>query len=484
MQTKPHVVVVGGGVSGLTAAYRLSRAGAGVTVLESAPRLGGKLAASPVAGVPVDAGAESVLRRRPEALALISDLGLDDRVAHPAPVPASIYSRGRLRAFPEGQMMGVPGDLAALARSGVLSTPGLLRAAADLVLPPTPVQGDVSVAAHIGRRMGAEVVDRLVEPLLGGVYAGRADRLSLRATLPQIAELAQGGRSLARAVRDAKARQAAAPGGSGPVFATLRGGLATLIDALAEQSGAEIRTSCPVRELRREGASWAVTAGPPDAPRHITADGVVLACTASAASRILGPVAPTAAGELAAIEYASMAIVTLAYPASAFTRPPEGSGFLVPSREGRTIKAATYSSIKWPWLGEALAAAHPGGGMVLLRASIGRFGEEAVLERDDAELAALAAADLADICGVGGTPAERRVTRWEEGLPQYVTGHSDRVGRARAALADSPDLVLCGAAYDGVGIPACIAGAETAADGLAAHLAGDRRSPRPTGPTP
>ncbi|ASU84425.1 protoporphyrinogen oxidase [Nocardiopsis gilva YIM 90087] len=479
MQRKPHVVVVGGGISGLTAAYRLTRAGTSVTVLESTPRMGGKLAASPVAGVPVDAGAESVLRRRPEALALISDLGLDDRVTSPAPAPASIYSRGRLRAFPEGQMMGVPGDLAALARSGVLSWPGTLRVAADLLLPGTSVDDDVSVASYIGRRMGREVVDRLVEPLLGGVYAGRADQLSLRATLPQIEQLAHGERSLARAVRAAKAKQTAAPGGSGPVFATLRGGLATLIDALVEQSGAETITACPVRGLRRDGAGWTVTAGSEQAPREFAADGVVLACPAPAAARILDPLAPSAARELAAVDYASMAIVTLAYPASAFPRPPEGSGFLVPGREGRTIKAATFSSVKWPWLGEALRAAHPDTETVLLRASIGRFGEEEALRRDDAELTALATADLADICGVSGAPVDQRVTRWEAGLPQYVTGHLDRVERARAVLSDHTGLVLCGAAYDGVGIPACVGGAESAARALAAQLADDHRSPQP-----
>ncbi|WP_117198094.1 FAD-dependent oxidoreductase, partial [Nocardiopsis sp. TNDT3] len=169
MPEAPHVVVVGGGVSGLTAAHRLRGLGAAVTVVEASDAPGGKLRASPVAGVSVDAGAEAVLARRPEALDLFSELGLDDRVVHPGPGAAAVYSRGRVRPLPKGQLMGVPGDLRALARSGVLSGAGTLRAGLDLVLPRTPVRGDVSVADYVGARMGPEVVDRLVEPLLGGV---------------------------------------------------------------------------------------------------------------------------------------------------------------------------------------------------------------------------------------------------------------------------------------------------------------------------
>ncbi|MBV2366144.1 protoporphyrinogen oxidase [Streptomonospora nanhaiensis] len=480
MQRQPHVVVVGAGVSGLTAAHRLTRSGARVTVLEAAPRIGGKLHATPFAGVPVDAGAESVLARRPEALDLIAELGLSDRLVHPAPVPASLYSRGRLRPFPATQVMGVPGDLADLARSGVLSPLGTLRAGLDLVLPPTPLRGDVSVAGHIGARMGREVVDRLVEPMLGGVYAGRAERLSLEATLPQIAQAARRERSLLRAVgRTARRRRREREGvPGGPVFAGLRGGISVLVGELARQCGADVQTSATVRALAQTARGWRLTVGaaapdaPRQAPREIAADGVVLACPAPAAARLLGEAAPEAARDLAGVEYASMAIVTLAYPAAAFARPPRRSGFLVSSREGLAIKAATFSSVKWPWLDEELRAAHPGEDTVVVRCSIGRAGETALLQRGDDELAALAAADLARVCGVAGAPVQSRVTRWGGGLPQYDVGHTARVARVRAEAARHPGLALCGAAYDGVGIPACIAGATGAAAGLAAALPG------------
>lgn len=464
METKPHAVVVGGGVSGLTAAYRLAEAGHRVTVLEAAARIGGKLAVATVAGVPADIGAEAVLTRRPEALSLISELGLQERIAYPGTLASRVYSRGALRAFPEGHVMGVPGDLAALARSGVLSPAGVLRAARDLVWPGTPVSGDVPVATYIGMRLGSEVVDRLVEPLLGGVYAGRADRLSLDSTLPQIAPLARTERSLMAAARRVRKRAAAAPdGASQPVFATLRGGLGTLVDTLAAHPGVRVRTSAAVRELRRSGAGWRLAVGPAHDSHGVDADAVVLACPAAPAARLLRGQVPRAAAELAGIEYASMAVVTLAYRASAFPEPPTGSGFLVPVVEDRVIKAVTFSSVKWPWLAEALSEAHPGAGMVLLRCSIGRIGGEAVLQRSDEELAALAAADLADICGLGEPPVDHRVTRWGGGLPQYAVGHAARIARLRSALAEHDGIAVCGAAYDGVGVPACVGSAEEAA---------------------
>lgn len=473
MQTKPHVVVVGGGIAGLTAAHRLAGTGHEVTVLESSPRLGGKIAGSPVAGVAIDSGAESVLARRPEALDLIGELGLDDQVVHPALVGARIYSRGRLRELPRNHIMGVPGDLAALARSGVVSPAGVLRAARDLVWPATLVRDDVPVAAYIGIRLGSEVVDRMVEPLLGGVYAGRADRLSLDSTLPQIAPMARSERSLLSAVARAKAVQstAADDGPPAPVFAGLRGGLGTLVDALAKRVGG-VRTGATVRELRRApGGGWTLTTGSACHPEPVSADGVVLAAPAPAAARLLRAEAPAAARELAAVDYASMAIVTLAYRASAFPEPPAGSGFLVPAGEGRSIKAATYSSVKWPWLAEELRAAHSGEELVLVRCSIGRAGEEAVLQRGDDELAALAGRDLAVISGVAGPPVDSRVTRWGGGLPQYAVGHAARIARVRSAAAALPGLALAGAAYDGVGIPACVAAGEDAAASVAAALA-------------
>ncbi|WP_017572578.1 protoporphyrinogen oxidase [Nocardiopsis halotolerans] len=463
MPEAPHVVVVGGGVSGLTAAHRLRGLGVTVTVVEATDTPGGKLRASPVAGVSVDAGAEAVLARRPEALDLFSELGLDDRVVHPGPGAAAVYSRGRVRPLPKGQLMGVPGDLRALARSGVLSPAGTARAGLDLLLPRTPVRDDVSVAAYVGARMGPEVVDRLVEPLLGGVYAGRADRLSLESTLPQIAPMARRDRSLMHAVHTSLRGRGAAPTRPGPVFASLRGGVAELVGALARECSDGLRVGSRVRALRRLPEGWRVHL---DSNERIACDAVLLACPAPEASRLLADHAPGASRDLRGVEYASMALVTLALPASAFPEPLTGTGFLVPAGEGLTIKAATFSSNKWPWLAEELARVNPGDDLVVLRCSIGRFGDTAALERSDEELAAAAVRDLATVTGMSGTPVQTRVTRWTEGLPQYTVGHAALVERVRADVARSPGLGVCGAVYGGVGVPACVADAHQQAERL------------------
>ncbi|MEU4830819.1 protoporphyrinogen oxidase [Streptosporangium sp. NPDC023615] len=458
-----HVVVVGGGIAGLAAAWYLRRGDEHlrITVLDGAPRIGGKLHAAEVAGVAVDTGAEAMLARRPEGKDLAGAVGLGEELRLPGTTRAGILSRGTLRPMPKGHVMGVPSDLVALARSGVLSPGGLARAGLEAVLPATRIGTDVSVAAYVRARMGGEVVDRLVEPLLGGVYAGRAERLSLDATMPRIAAAARSERSLLAAARHISAD---APKDAGPVFTTLRRGMGSLPEAVAAASGAEIRTGVTVRELRRTQAGWLLVTGPVPAPETVEADAVILAVPAPAASRLLAGQAPSAAAELGRIEYASMAVVTLAYPREAFPRPPDGSGYLVPAVDGRTVKAVTFSSVKWPHLTET------GPGLILLRCSIGRIGEEATLQRDDAELVAAATAEMAEVMGVRGEPRDSRVTRWGGSLPQYEVGHLDRVARIRSAAAGLPGLALCGAAYDGLGIPACVSTARAAAARILDHL--------------
>jgi protoporphyrinogen/coproporphyrinogen III oxidase len=477
---RPSVVIVGGGISGLAAAFFLSEANLAVTVLEGSPRLGGKLAVSEVAGVAVDEGAEALLARRPEGTDLIGAAGLAGQLVSAGTTAAAIWTRGRLCRLPKRQFMGVPADLGELAASGILSPAGLTRARADLELPPTARTGDVPVARHVAARFGQELVDRLVDPLLGGVYAGRSDRLSFEATLPALALESRQHRSLAQAA-DAllprhrpEARRGPAPEGAAaaapapPVFVTLAGGLGTLPPVLAAASQALVRTGAVTRELARTGAGWRLTVGPTAAPELLDADAVILAVPGRPAGRLLAPHSPEAAAALGEIEYASMAIVTLAYPDSAFPAAPAGSGYLVPAVDGRAVKAVTFSTVKWPHL-------RPGGaGLHLVRCSVGRVGEEAVLQRDDAELAELAAADLAAATGVRGAPVEFRVSRWGGGLPQYDVGHLDRVARIRAGVAALPGLAVCGAAYDGIGIPACIASARLAADEVLADLAARR----------
>jgi protoporphyrinogen/coproporphyrinogen III oxidase len=456
------VVVIGGGISGLAAAWHL-RQGAGervrVTVLEGSPRIGGKLYASEVAGVRVDAGAESMLARRPEGKELAKAVGLGDDLVAPSGAGSAIYTRGSLRALPKGQFMGVPGDLTELAKSGIVSPGGLLRVPLDQILPATLVRTDVSVAAYVRARMGGEIVERLVEPLLGGVYAGRADLLSLEATMPRVAAAARSERSLLAAARQITQD---APKAAGPVFTSLEGGVGSLPDAVAKASGADIRTGVTVRELRRTEHGWQLVTGPVPRPEVVEADAVIVAVPGPAAGRLLKAEVPKAAAELARIEYASMAVVTLAYAREAFPEPPTTSGYLVPPVEGRAVKAVTFSSVKWPHLARDL---------VILRCSIGRIGEEHLLQRDDSDLVALGMAEMGEVMGVRALPLDTRVTRWGGGLPQYNVGHLDRVARVHAAVAGQPALAVCGAAYDGLGIPACVATARTAASRILDHLA-------------
>ncbi|MBP2705646.1 protoporphyrinogen oxidase [Microbispora sp. RL4-1S] len=458
-----HVVVVGAGIAGLAAAAHLNRGGEGprVTVIEGASRVGGKLHTSEVAGVLVDAGAEAMLARRPEGSDLARLAGLGDDLVDPGTTRAAVLSRGSLRALPAGHVMGVPSDLAALARSGVLSPAGVARASLDRVLPATPVTTDVSVAAYVRARLGGEVLDRLIEPMLGGVYAGRTDRLSLEATMPGIAAIARSERSL---LRGAEEIAGGASAGAGPVFTTVRQGLGTLPEAVAKASGADVRTNLTVRDLIRTAGGWRLVAGPTRDEEIVEADAVILAVPARPASRLLAREAPEAAAELAAIEYASMAIVTLAYPRTAFPGRPAGSGYLVPPVERRSVKAVTFSSVKWPHLAEADRD------LIVVRCSIGRLGEETVLQRDDAELVALAMEELTETMGVHGLPRDTRVTRWGGSLPQYDVGHLGRVARIRAGVAALPGLAVCGAAYEGVGIPACVATGRAAALRVIEHL--------------
>jgi len=448
-----HVVVVGAGIAGLTAAYALRRdcpPGTRLTVIDGASVLGGKLRTSAVGGVLVDEGAEMFLTGVPEVVDLVRELGLGADMAYPTTTRAAVAVEGTRRGLPSGTLMGVPGDLGALAASGVLSPAALDRVRAEATGGREAVLADVAVGDLVRRRLGPEVVERLVDPLLGGVYAGRADTLSLQATIPALALALRTPRSLVAATGEARAARAT-PEPDRPVFASLRHGLGSLVDALAGRLGADIRLSLPVRELHRTGAGFRLTAGPAPAPTYLDADAVIVAVPAPAAARLLRAVAPGAADLLSVIEYASVAIVTLAYPATVL---PSGSGLLVATTEGREVKAVTFSSQKW---------AHLAGDHTVLRASIGRHGEEAMLRRDDDQLSARVIREIAALTGVTAHPVATRVTRWGGALPQYAVGHVDRVRRIETEVVSVPGLAVAGAAYHGVGVPACIRSGYTAA---------------------
>lgn len=440
-----RVAVVGGGLAGLVAARELAATGASVVVLEAAAAVGGKLRSAEVGGVLLDVGAESMLARRPEGVELVRSLGLP--VVHPAVQRSGLWIGGSVRPLPR-TLMGVPLDVDELRASGVLSDTGVARVVDEQ--PGVPVEEDLTVAELVGSRLGEEVVDRLVEPLLGGVYAGHARHLSVRATVPQLVELAARGR-----LTDADP-----PPSDEPIFAGVTDGLASLVDALAGE--VDVRTAATVRELERTPSGFALVIGPTTGPERVEVDAVVLAAPAAAAARLLRHLTPDAAAELGEIEYASLAIVTLAFRDADVVGIEHLSGFLVPPIEGRSIKASTFSSSKWGWVRERGAEQ----GLFHLRTSLGRHREEAALQVPDEELVATSLADLRDAVGITAAPADAHVQRWGGGLPQYAVGHLDRVARIREAVARVPGLAVCGAAYDGVGIPAVIASAQRAARDL------------------
>lgn len=423
-------------MAGLAAAHELATAGVDVLVLEGSDRLGGKLRLGQVGGLTLDLGAESVLARRPEGLDLISAVGLDDRVVHPETITASIWTHGALRAMPP-TVMGIPADPEALAASGIAVMP-------EPRILPAP-EHDVSVADFVTERLGRDVLDRLVEPLLGGVYAGHTDQLSLRATTPQIAAL---GDDLVTAAAEHRAAATA----SGPVFAGLVGGVGQLPAAVADTDGIEVRLSSTVRTATRTAEGWRLTVGPTTDVETVDVDAVIVAAPAPAAARLLAEEAPDAAFALAAIDYASMAIITFVLDDAVV---PEGSGFLVPPVDGTFIKAATVSSNKWGWVGDS--------GRTVIRTSVGRAGDATLLQHDDGELASRALADLRSAFGTLPDPVDQVVQRWGGGLPQYDVGHLDRVETVERSVAAVPGLEVCGAAYRGVGIPAVIASGRAAA---------------------
>ncbi|MDI5941915.1 protoporphyrinogen oxidase, partial [Micromonospora sp. DH15] len=324
---------------------------------------------------------------------------------------------------------------------------------------------DVSVGALVRARFGDAVADRLVDPMLGGVYAGRADDLSLATTMPALARAARVAHTLVGAVR---AAQAAAPRTPGePVFGTLAGGLSRLVEAAAAAGGATIRRDAAVRELTRTATGWRLTVGPTRDPELVDADAVLLAVPARPAARLLAGVAdlaPEAVATVGALDYASVALVTLALP---HPELPALSGFLVPATEGLLVKASTFFTTKWGHL------ARPDG-LALVRASVGRYGEETSLQVTDDDLEEAVHRELSKVLGTPlPAPVASHVQRWGGALPQYTPGHLDRVAAVRAALRGAhPTLALAGAGYDGVGIPVCVRSGETAAEEIITALGG------------
>jgi oxygen-dependent protoporphyrinogen oxidase len=466
-----HVAVVGGGITGLACALELVDAGVEVTVLEATSRLGGNIRTSAFAGLEVDEAADAFLARVPEGVAMCQRLGLGDQLVSPSNAGAYVWARGRLRRLPGGLALGVPGEILPVARSGILGVGGMARAALEPFLPRRSTPAD-ALGPLISSRFGSEVLERLVDPLIGGINAGDAGRLSAMAVAPQVAGVAQRSRSLLLGLR--AERRAHPPDPTAPVFFTLRGGMGGLIESLAAalaaaEVPATIEMDAPVEslELAENGAVRITTGGSAANQRRLDADAMVLACPAHASAELLAGAVPEVASTLRGIEYASVALVTFAFDDAAIGRALDATGLLVPKSDQRTVTAASWSSTKW---------AHwhiPG--QAIIRASAGRDGEDRAVGLTDEDLVGEMLADLGLLMDLRGAPTEVRVSRWPRSFPQYRPGHLERIDEAdRLLAARAPTVVLAGAAYRGLGIPACIRQGQTAARILTTRLRAGR----------
>jgi oxygen-dependent protoporphyrinogen oxidase len=469
----PRIVVVGGGISGLAAAHRVLEVSAGrrqvdLILVEARDRLGGVISTERAGGFLIEGGADSFVTEKPWAAALCARLGLADRLVAPAGERRRTFvaARGRLAPLPDGFLLLAPARLGAFWCSPLVSWRGKLRAMMDLVLPPRRSERDESVAALVRRRLGAEVLERLVQPLLSAIYTVDPADVSARAAAPRFVEIERAHGSLIRGLRRGRAADRGRGADSGPrwsLFAAPAGGMADLVSALAQ------RLPASSVKLRRRATSLARSPGP--RPWRVDladgtallADAVVLALPGPRAARLLAGVDASLAGALGAVPYHSSAVVTLAYARDAVRHPLDGLGFVVPQAERKAILACSFSSLKYP--GRAPE------GQVLFRVFVGGAHAAGALEREDGELAALVHAELAGWLGIGSAPGLTRVHRHASAMPQYRVGHADRVAAVRACAALHRGLELCGSAFDGLGIADCIHSGERAAEAALASAA-------------
>ena len=462
-----RVAVVGAGISGLAAAHELQRAGIEALVLEAGDRAGGKIDSALVGGLTVDSGPDGFVARDPAAAELCRRLGLGAELVEPAASGAFVWVDGRLCPLPARSVLGVVWTAEAVAGTGVVSEQAADALARGLARDADPLLRDASVGEVLRPRVGDEVFERLVDPLLGGINAGSADEMSIEACAPPLYEAAQRGGPLGPALQRVASAQGRDPDreAPAPVFQSVHGGVTRIVDALAAELGEAVKLATPVESVTPQatggaGRRWRVTT--PNGP--LDADGVILTCPAWESAHLLEPLAPNAAGLLGEIEYSDVALAVFVLPLDSLARPLDGSGFLVPRDQGLLTTACSWASAKWRHYDpEDLA---------VLRVSAGRTDDRRWLDLNEEELVATLASELAETGMVSPADVTRgrfeaRVTPWLRSLPQYRPGHLERVAAVDACLADgTPGLVTAGAAFRGVGLPTCIRGAQEAATAL------------------
>lgn len=478
MAAPKRVVIVGGGISGLSAAFALAEQSEirekplHCTVVEGHTHFGGKIVTTHTNGLVVEGGPDSFLTSKTSALDLCEKLGLRSQLisTNRENSRTFTYSKGRLCEFPQGLISMVPTKLGPLFRSGVVSWPGIVRMGADLMIPARPeTEEEETLAEFFSRRLGSEAFQRLLEPLVAGIYAGDANELSVAATFPQFIELErQHGSLIKGALAMQRARGLKRPGASArTLFTTLRGGVGDLVAKLVERLSA-VGVHC------RQGENVRVVRVSPNVRRNplyhvelasgetLNAEAVVFATPAYVSAELLRSFDHETAVVLNRIPYASTITISMAFAESDVRGQVRGFGLVVPRVENRSLIAATWSSRKWA--GRAPA------GQCLIRCYLGGRGREPLLERDDAELTNQVRQELKLMVGIHGRPLHVEIHRWPQAMPQYTCGHRERVQRVRQRLDQYPGLYVTGAAYDGIGVPDCIRDAGHTVQQLSAYL--------------
>jgi oxygen-dependent protoporphyrinogen oxidase len=446
--TNATVVVVGGGISGLVSAYKVrqARPDATVVLIDRSEKLGGKISTSTFMGRQVDEGPDAFLTRVPWAIDLCDELGILDEVISPSSGSAYVMSRGKLRRLPEGLVLGVPTRFWPLLKSGIVNPFGALRTLFDLVRPTSWPDTPETVGGLSRRRLGNQVAERLVDPLIGAINAGDTDELDLHLVAPQLENAARQSRSLISGLKQQR-KNLDPEVAAAPVFHSFPSGMSRLVSVLTDRlRDVEIRLAATVEHVHptQRGADVILGSG-----EIIRADSVILATPAYVTAALLGKAAPEASADLSGIEYASVAMVTLGFERAAIGHPLDGSGMLVPRPEGHLSTAVSWASTKWPhWADD---------GKAILRVSAGRMGDDRFTELNDDELVDTLSAEMANFLDINGPVLEWRVTRWPRSFPQYGPGHADLITRIEERLAhDAPGVFITGASCRGLGIPACV----------------------------
>lgn len=468
------VIVIGGGIAGLSAAYRLldkaqkEQRQLAITVIEAGDRWGGKITTERKDGFVIEGGPDTFLSTKPWGVDLCRDLGLEERLhgTNPANRNTYVLNSGQLRSLPEGLMMMIPTQFAPMVKTSLLTWPEKARMGLDFFIPAHPLNGDESLGEFVSRRLGRAAYEKLIEPLMSGIYAGDGDQLSLRSTFPYLRdlELKYGG-LVKGAIAARQQRMKASPGGSAwkSIFLTPTSGLAEIVEALEaklKENHAKLLLKTRVISISiGETGTYIVNT---DSRGDLVANGIVLASPAYASGEILSGIAPKLSTELMAIPYVSTATISLAYRESDLPKPLNGYGYVIPRREGRPALACTWTSTKFPHRAPE--------GHALLRVFVGRAGQEEDLSWNRDDLLSIARSELRQTLGIKTDALIESVFIWEKAMPQYNLGHPERLKRINEQIGEFPGLALAGNGYQGIGIPDCIYSGTLAADQVLSSL--------------